>query len=64
MLHFLIVLCIIEKIGTEEGKLLYLIVGKFGVELNLAVWRIDQTTAKLKSADIFETYILDQTAKF
>jgi hypothetical protein len=26
----------------------YRIAGKFGAELNLAVWRIDQPTAKLK----------------
>jgi hypothetical protein len=30
----------------------YRIAGKFGGELNLAVWRIDQPTAKLKSANI------------
>jgi hypothetical protein len=31
---------------------MYRIAGKFGGELNLAVWRIDQPTAKLKSANI------------
>jgi hypothetical protein len=30
----------------------YRIAGKFGGELNLAVWRIDQPTAKLKPANI------------
>jgi hypothetical protein len=30
----------------------YRITGKFGGELNLAVWRINQPTAKLKSANI------------
>jgi hypothetical protein len=30
----------------------YRIAGKFGGELNLAVWQIDQPTAKLKSANI------------
>jgi hypothetical protein len=34
------------------AKAVYRIAGKFGGELNLAVWRIDQPTAKLKSANI------------
>ena len=33
----------------------YCIARKFGRELNLAVWRIDQATAKLKSANIILT---------
>ena len=32
--------------------ILYRIAGKFGMEFNLAVWRIDTPTAKLKSAKI------------
>ena len=36
----------------------YRIAGNFGRELNLAVWRIDQPTAKLKSANI-KSFIVD-----
>ena len=35
----------------------YCIAGKFGGELNLAVWRSTSTTAKLKSAKISYSYI-------
>ncbi len=35
-----------------SNPVIYRIAGKFGGELNLAVWRIDQPTAKLKSANI------------
>ena len=46
---------------TVAHKLLiYRIVGKFGGELNLVVWQIDQPTAKLKSANI-KSLILDCT---
>ena len=55
------------KSGTAQWKnfvlVSYCIAGKFGGELNLAVWRSDQTT-KFKSANIFAMAILDPTAKF
>jgi hypothetical protein len=41
--------------GSRPGdgaRSIYCIAGKFGGELILAVWRIDQSTTKLKSANI------------
>jgi hypothetical protein len=35
-----------------QHVLIYRIAGKFGGELNLVVWWIDQPTAKLKSTNI------------
>lgn len=36
---------------TNSSTMYYCIAGKFGRELKLAVWWMDQPTAKLKSAD-------------
>ena len=47
---------------TEAGGQ-YRIARKFGEELNLTVWRIDQQTAKLKSANVKLFYIFVWAAR-
>ena len=42
----------IEAVAKRVWGMRYRIAGKFGGELNLAVWRISQPAAKLKSANI------------
>ena len=46
---------------TKDAHSMYRIARKFGGELNLVVWRIDQPAAKLKSADI-KSFIVDITS--
>ena len=53
----------LRTMDTLETPYIY-IAGKFGGELNLVVWWIDQPTANLMSANISKSYVWDQTAKF
>ena len=47
-----------EAWSTKQGhSTVYRIAGKFGGELNLALWRIDQPTAKLKIRQYLYKYV-------
>ena len=62
--HLIYTECISTFPNLDKIHNNYHIAGKFGGELNLAVWRSTLTTAKLKSAKIFAMAIWDPTAKF